>query len=123
MNFEQKLTEAVKEGCRILFGKEMAAPIQPTNPEFEGSHTVVCFALTKTSRKSPEETARLLGEYLTANTYLESKYQAAKVFLIISLNNSFWRVVLNELKNPDEGLAVLKGKEIMVEYSSPNTNK
>ncbi|PGH38257.1 MAG: arginine--tRNA ligase [Candidatus Nephrothrix sp. EaCA] len=123
MNLEQKLAEAVKEGCRILFGKEMAAPIQPTNPEFEGSHTVVCFALTKTSRKSPEETARLLGEYLAANTSLVSKYQAAKGFLNLSLHDSFWRDVLNELKNPDEGLAVHKGKEIMVEYSSPNTNK
>src|SRR6218665_1212784 len=123
MNLEQKLAEAVKEGCRILFGKEMAAPIQPTNPEFERSHTVVCFALTKTSRKSPEETARLLGEYLAANTSLVSKYQAAKGFLNLSLHDSFWRDVLNELKNPDEGLAVHKGKEIMVEYSSPNTNK
>lgn len=123
MNLELQLAEAIKKGGSALFGKEIEAPIQPTNFGFEGSHTVVCFAFTKVSRKSPEETARLLGEYLVANTSIVSKYQVAKGFLNLSMHDSIWCEVLNELKNPDKGLATHQGKEIMVEYSSPNTNK
>jgi arginyl-tRNA synthetase len=97
--------------------------VQPTNPEFEGSHTLVCFPLTKLTRKSPEETARLIGDELVKGK-LFNRYNVVKGFLNLSLTDRMWATTLQAIvRQPDFGQAARHGREIMIEYSSPNTNK
>ena len=124
MNIDHQLRLEIEAAVTGLFG--MAAPslqIQPTNPEFEGSHTLVCFPLTKLSRKGPEETAKLIGEKLSEGK-LVSKFNVVKGFLNLSISDEAWLDSLwGILALPDYGRQPLNGKELMVEYSSPNTNK
>jgi arginyl-tRNA synthetase len=98
--------------------------LQPTNAEFEGSHTLVCFSLTKLSKKSPEETARLVGDYLQTHSEVVSKFNVVKGFLNLSISDSVWANVFASIYS-DTTFDQLpsNGKEMMVEYSSPNTNK
>ncbi len=124
MNVELELRSAIKEVLSELFGSsEQALQIQPTNQEFEGSHTLVCFPLTKLSKKGPEETARMIGEKLVAGK-LVSRFNVVKGFLNLSISDEAWLKVLGSvISNPDYGRQPSNGKELMVEYSSPNTNK
>jgi arginyl-tRNA synthetase len=98
--------------------------LQPTNKEFEGSHTLVCFPLTKVTRKKPEETASAIGEYLLAHSQNVAAFNVVKGFLNIRLTDRVWVEALLEIhNNPAYGQLTPHGEEIMVEYSSPNTNK
>lgn len=98
--------------------------LQPTRKEFEGSHTFVMFPWLKLMGKSPDEGGRLLGEYLVQNLGPVSAYNVVKGFLNISMSDTLWGKTLNDIyANPSYGVVPPHGGKVMVEYSSPNTNK
>ncbi len=125
MNLDLVLRAKVEEAVSSLFHQQTDnLQLQPTNQEFEGSHTVVCFPLTKLSKKSPEETARILGEYLQQHAGIVSKYNVVKGFLNLVVEDKAWVDVFKSIYgNKNYGHLPANGLEIMVEYSSPNTNK
>jgi arginyl-tRNA synthetase len=125
MNLDFQLRSEIQKAVTALFNQQVEQlQIQPTNAEFEGSHTLVCFPLTKMSKKSPEETARMVGEYLQANSGLVSKFNVVKGFLNLTISDIVWAQVFASIyQNPSFGQLPANGKEVMVEYSSPNTNK
>ncbi|MCB0487607.1 MAG: arginine--tRNA ligase [Cyclobacteriaceae bacterium] len=125
MKLDSLLREELGNACQKLFGvKPEQLQIQPTNAEFEGSHTLVCFPLTRVSKKKPEETAQAIGEWLTSNSDTVVRVNVVKGFLNLVLNDKVWVQVLNSiLKEDNYGITPPTGDEIMVEYSSPNTNK
>jgi arginyl-tRNA synthetase len=125
MNLDLALKTEIQSAVAALFTQSLdQIQVQPTNAEFEGSHTVVCFPLTKLSRKSPEETARMVGEQLMANSNVVSKFNVVKGFLNLTIKDSVWAAVFESIySNPTFDQLPSNGKEMMVEYSSPNTNK
>ena len=125
MNLDQTLRLEIQQAVQNLFGQAIDQfQLQPTNQEFEGSHTLVCFPLTKISKKNPEETARAIGDYLVNQTKIVSRYNVVKGFLNLVITDEVWNEVFRSISsNPDFGTLPDTGKEIMVEFSSPNTNK
>jgi arginyl-tRNA synthetase len=125
MNLDSTLRTEISNAISAVFNQTVETiQLQPTSSDFEGSHTVVCFPFTKFSRKGPEETAKMLGEYLVANSPIFEKFNVVKGFLNLTLADSLWVEVLhNIMLNPDYGQLPSRGEEIMIEYSSPNTNK
>ncbi|WP_205511383.1 arginine--tRNA ligase [Longitalea arenae] len=99
--------------------------VNETKPEFEGDYTVVIFALLKTLKKQPEALGNELGQALLAgNTSLFSGFNVIKGFLNLTVSDSWWLQFLKDQYNePDYGRLPRNGKRVMVEYSSPNTNK
>ncbi len=125
MNLDLTLRSEIQKAVTTVFNQTIEQfQIQPTNKEFEGSHTLVCFPLTKISKKGPEETAKLVGEELLKSSGIVSKYNVVKGFLNLVIADSAW-VELFKSIHADKNYPTLSsnGKEIMVEYSSPNTNK
>jgi arginyl-tRNA synthetase len=122
------IQQAVSEQLNKLYQVEVnpsSITINETKPEFEGDYTVVLFALLKTLKKKPEELGNELGQALVAdNSSLFSAFNVIKGFLNLAISDSFW---LNFLKENYNDLAYGRqprnGKRVMVEYSSPNTNK
>jgi len=101
-----------------------AINLQETRKEFEGQVTIVTFPFTKFSRKSPEQTGAEIGEYLKANLPEVAAFNVIKGFLNISIADSYWLDQLYTQILPDTfAVAKPNGKKVMVEYSSPNTNK
>jgi len=125
MNLDLTLRSEIQKAVAALFNQSIeAVQLQPTNQEFEGSHTVVCFPLTKLSRKGPEETARLIGEYLVQHSGMVSRFNVVKGFLNLVLSDRVWLDVFQSIfVHPHYGQLPDNGQEIMIEYSSPNTNK
>lgn len=124
MTLDQKIKSAIAQSVQTLFNFQGDLPVQPTNKEFEGSHTLVCFGLAKVSNKNPEETAKLIGEYLVTNSGIVQRYNVVKGFLNLLLTDKVWAETFESIyANPSYGQFPSNGKEIMVEYSSPNTNK
>lgn len=125
MDLEVVLRNAISSATRTVFGAEAdKIQLQPTNPEFEGSHTVVCFPLTKLSKKGPEETARLLGDHLVAHSGVVNRYNVVKGFLNLVISDGVWLQVFQSIQSDKHyGQRLDNGREVMVEYSSPNTNK
>ena len=126
MDVELELRSAIKDALGSLYGTpEQPIQLQPTNNEFEGSHTLVCFSFAKISRKKPDETAEEIRAYLHLKyPQLISKSNVVKGFLNLSISDATWLNVFSEiLATADFGRQTTSGKEIMVEYSSPNTNK
>ncbi len=126
MNIEKFLYEAVKKSVEALYGAldGEQLQIQKTRKEFEGDYTLVTFPLLKRSRKSPEATATEIGEYMVANCKEVSAYNVIKGFLNISLDSEFWSERFCEICADEEfGKGEPTGRTIMIEYSSPNTNK
>ena len=99
--------------------------MQETRKEFAGDLTVVVFPFTRYSRKSPEETAKELGEYLKQNIEEVETYNVIKGFLNVVISSAYWIEVLNDVAKEEKyGYAKEpSGKTYMIEYSSPNTNK
>lgn len=98
--------------------------LQQTRKEFEGQVTIVTFPFTKLSRKSPEQTGQDIGEYLQANVAEVAGFNIIKGFLNISIADRFWLSIYDStVSKPGFGIAQPNGKKVMVEYSSPNTNK
>ena len=124
MQLDTQIQSEIYKAAQVLFNYSGSLQIQPTNKEFEGSHTLVCFGLAKASKKSPEETAQTIGEYLVSKSGLITRYNVVKGFLNLVVSDSVWVQVFNHLLAQKKiGLADDNGKELMVEYSSPNTNK
>jgi arginyl-tRNA synthetase len=125
MNLDLTLRSEIQKAIQSLFQAEFdQLQLQPTNAEFEGSHTLVCFPLAKLSKKSPEETARLVGDYLQMHSGLVNRYNVVKGFLNLVMHDSVWVNVFESIfANANYGVTPAIGKELMVEYSSPNTNK
>ena len=115
--------EAVKE----LYQQEIAESvinIQETRKEFEGQMTIVVFPIVRFSKQSPEETANAIGEYLVKHVEQISAFNVVKGFLNLSIADQYWIDLFNkELLSDDFGKVKPNGKKVMVEYSSPNTNK
>lgn len=124
MNFI--ITEVVK-GIKQLYNEDVAESlisIQDTRKEFEGQATIVVFPIVRFSKKSPEQTANDLGEYLVANVKEVEAFNVVKGFLNLSIANDYWvNLFNNTLLQPEFGAVVPNGRKVMVEYSSPNTNK
>ena len=126
MNIDKYISEIMLEVVSNLYGEvtPQQIQIQKTRKEFEGDYTLVCFPLLKLSRKSPEATATEIGEAVVAASEHISAYNVIKGFLNLSLSLSFWQARFAEVVAKEEyGRAESTGKTIMVEYSSPNTNK
>jgi arginyl-tRNA synthetase len=125
MNLDLTLRTEIQKAVVALFNQTIEQfQLQPTNVEFEGSHTLVCFPLTKISKKGPEETAKLLGEYLQTNSGIVSRFNVVKGFLNLVVSDEVWIQVFESIfAQANYGIAEPTGRELMVEYSSPNTNK
>lgn len=128
MNVESIISDWCLEGAQAIYGKEVTTSqiqIQQTKKDFEGDYTLIVFPFVKLARKSPEAIGQEIGEYLLANVREISAYNVIKGFLNISLKPEFWASRLNiALGTKNFGFAEPNsGKSIMVEYSSPNTNK
>lgn len=121
------ITEAAVKAVKHLYQTDItpdAIALQETRKEFEGQVTIVTFPFTKFSRKSPEQTGTEIGEYLFGNLSEISGFNVIKGFLNISLRDAYWINQLNDKILPaDFAVFEPNGKKVMVEYSSPNTNK
>ncbi|HMG90414.1 MAG TPA: arginine--tRNA ligase [Chryseolinea sp.] len=125
MSLDHTLRLEIQKAVSSLFSQSVDnLQLQPTNQEFEGSHTLVCFPLTKISKKAPEETAQMVGEHLVQNTSLVERFNVVKGFLNLVLRDKVWLRAFEEIwLNSNYGQLPSNGQEFMVEYSSPNTNK
>ncbi len=128
MTIEKMLTQQVLEAVKACYGVELTdkdVQLQQTRKEFAGDLTVVVFPFTRYSRKSPEETAKELGEYLKQNIEEVETYNVIKGFLNVVISSAYWIEVLNDVAKEEKyGYAKEpSGKTYMIEYSSPNTNK
>lgn len=125
MNLEQSLRSEIQKAITALFNTHVdQLQVQPTNQEFEGSHTLVCFPLTKFSKLKPEETAKVIGDYLMQHSGIVARYNVVKGFLNLVVSDKTWAEAFAFIHaNKNYGQLPDNGKEIMVEYSSPNTNK
>jgi len=127
MNPDVFLSGKAHDAVAALYGQDVdlqLLQLTPTRKEFEGDFTLVTFPLLKISRKSPEDTGREIGEWLGANVPEVAAYNVVKGFLNISIASSYWTETLKSI-DADENFGQLAptGKTIMVEFSSPNTNK
>jgi arginyl-tRNA synthetase len=121
------ITGAVVKAVKELYQTDITADsvnLQETRKEFEGQITLVTFPYTKVSRKGPEQTGAEIGEYLQNEISDIAAFNVVKGFLNISLSDDFWISKLNsEILTDGFAVAQPNGKRVMVEYSSPNTNK
>ncbi|HMR18984.1 MAG TPA: arginine--tRNA ligase, partial [Sphingobacterium sp.] len=124
---QETLIQRTVDAVQVLYGAEIPETqitLQETRKEFEGQITVVTFPMTRFSKKSPEQTGTEIGEYLQGHVTEIAAFNVIKGFLNISLVDSYWISMLNEvILRPDFGQFSQGGKAIMVEYASPNTNK
>ncbi|SDJ52609.1 arginyl-tRNA synthetase [Pedobacter sp. ok626] len=127
MNIEHKIIAATVAAVKELYQQDLPenqVNLQDTRAEFEGQITIVVFPVVRFSKKSPEATATDLGEYLVANIEEVTAFNVVKGFLNLSIADAYWVNLFNtDLLNPSFGVFSPNGKKVMVEYSSPNTNK
>ena len=129
MNIEQKLVASVMSGLKALYGQDVPAAqiqLQKTKKEFEGHFTLVVFPFLRMSKKGPEQTAQEIGEYLQANEPSVSAFNVIKGFLNLTIASSAWIELLNGI-HADAKYGIVAATDnaplVMIEYSSPNTNK
>ncbi|MDE6355031.1 MAG: arginine--tRNA ligase [Prevotella sp.] len=129
MKIESMICSAVIEGVKTLYGAdvpEKMVQLQKTKREFEGNLTLVVFPFLKMSRKKPEETAQEIGEYLAARCEAVAAFNVVKGFLNIVVAPSAWLSLLGDI-DADENFGHRQATDasplVMIEYSSPNTNK
>ena len=124
VNIEEFITSVVARATQELYGVSDNLQIQKTRKEFEGDYTVVVFPLLRASKKSPEATATELGEKIVAATPEIRSFNVIKGFLNLVVDASFWQARFAEIVEAENyGMAEPSGRTIMIEYSSPNTNK
>jgi len=124
INIEEFISSVVTRATEELYGVSDNIQIQKTRKEFEGDYTVVVFPLLRASKKSPEATATELGEKIVASTPEIKSFNVIKGFLNLSIDASFWASRFEEIVSTENyGMAEPSGRTIMIEYSSPNTNK
>ena len=129
MNIEQNLVASIIDALKTLYGSDVAenqVQLQKTKKEFEGHLTLVVFPFLRISRKKPEDTAAEIGAYLKEHTKLVASYNVIKGFLNLSIASEAWIDLLNII-HADEKYGFKPVTEssplVMIEYSSPNTNK
>ena len=125
---EKLLTDTFIKAVKEIYGQdipEKLAAIQKTRPEFEGDFTFVVFPLLRFSKKSPEQTAEELGNYFVSNVKEVEKFNVIKGFLNLSVSKEYWIDFFNANKNKDDygKKPVADTDPVVIEYSSPNTNK
>lgn len=129
MTIEQQIITTAQQAVKTLYGQEVPekmVQLQKTKREFEGNLTLVVFPFLKISRKKPEDTAQDLGEYIKQNCDAIADFNVVKGFLNLVIDSKAWIGLLNEMNsNPKFGeKPVTKNSPlVMIEYSSPNTNK
>ena len=129
MNIEENISKAVVGAVKSLYGIEVAEngiQLQKTKSDFEGDITLVVFPFTKTARKQPEVIGNEIGQWLTENTDIVDKYNVIKGFLNLSISKDNWISTLNNIYNDKKYGTKEETPEsplMMIEYSSPNTNK
>ena len=129
MNLEITLAQSVAEAIKKLYGAEFNTEkiqLQKTRKEFEGDFTLVVFPFLALSKKRPEETAQEIGEYLKANLPIINSFNVVKGFLNLAIAPSYWVELLKHIDATDKWGTTPATEEsplVMVEYSSPNTNK
>ena len=127
MNAESFIALKASEAIKALHGAEVdpsTLQVQPTRKEFEGDYTLVVFPLLRITRQSPDASGNALGEWLCANCEEISAFNSVKGFLNLSLSQLYWHEALESVAaDPDFGVLPPTGRRIMVEFSSPNTNK
>ena len=129
MKIEDKLVASVISGLKALYGQDVPAAqvqLQKTKKEFEGHLTLVVFPFLRMSKKGPEQTAQEIGEYLKANEPAVAAFNVIKGFLNLTVASATWIELLNEI-HADAQYGIVSADEnaplVMIEYSSPNTNK
>ena len=129
MDIEQKLVASVQGALKALYGQEVPAgqvQLQKTKKEFKGHLTLVVFPFLRMSRKGPEQTAQEIGNYLKENTNVVAEYNVVKGFLNLTIASPAWIELLEAIRH-DEKYGLIQANEqsplVMIEYSSPNTNK
>lgn len=129
MKIEDKLVVSVISGLKALYGQEVPekmVQLQKTKKEFEGHLTLVVFPFLKMSKKGPEQTAQEIGEYLKVNDPAVAAFNVIKGFLNLTIASATWIELLNEIQADEQyGLVQVTDASplVMIEYSSPNTNK
>ena len=127
MKLEEDIKIHIKNAFKSIFEAELDSAqlfLQPTRKEFEGTHTFVVFPFLKISQKSPEATAVAIGDFLKSRSGMIKDYNVVKGFLNLEMSTAVWISCLDDmLKNQHWGQLDSNGKKVMVEFSSPNTNK
>jgi len=127
MNIVKIIQEGVVDAVKHLYDSEITAEsvaLNTTRSEFEGDYTVVAFAYARVARKKPEAIAEDLGQYLVENVEQIEKFNVVKGFCNLVISNKFWvNFLADATKNEAYGTHPATGKKVMVEFSSPNTNK
>ncbi len=129
MNIEALISKAAGEAVKALYGMEASEKmlqLQKTRSEFEGNLTLVVFPFVKVAKKSPEQTAQEIGEYLVKNCSAIEKFNVVKGFLNLSIGDGAWLQLLEAI-DKDDNFGMKQATDdsplVMIEYSSPNTNK
>ena len=129
MNVESQISNSIVKAVKELYGADVTAEqaaLQKTKSNFEGNVTLVVFPLLRISHKKPEDTAQDIGEYLARNCEAVADFNVVKGFLNITIASKAWLSLLNDIdKAPRFGEKTANDDSplVMIEYSSPNTNK
>jgi len=127
MSITQNILTTISAGLKSLYSIDLSVEqliLQPTRKDFEGSFTLVVFPFLKSSKKGPEQTGQAIGEYLKSNCVEVADYNVVKGFLNLEIDQQVWIDLLaNEINEEGFGDFAPNGQKVMVEFSSPNTNK
>jgi arginyl-tRNA synthetase len=127
MNIQENIIQGIQQAFKVCFSHDLPLEeisLAPTRKEFEGTYTFVVFSYLKVTKLSPEATGNKIGDFLKENVAGVADYNVVKGFLNLVLNQSVWVDLFQKLiANPTIGQLPANGKKVMVEYSSPNTNK
>ena len=127
MNIYQEIQEQVCKAFPALFGTEIEAAkiiVNETTKDFTGDVTLVVFPLLKLTKKSPEESAKIIGDFLTKQYPYITDYTIIKGFLNLSIHNDYWLNFFTKAATENfQDILPLQTKTVLIEYSSPNTNK
>ncbi len=125
MDIQEDLSKAIQHALAELYQQDMGeVPLQPTKKEFEGTYTFVTFPLTKALRQAPAQIGQRIGAWLVDNSDLVSAFNVVQGFLNLSVADTAWLGLLSEMAGqPEYGAGGKRGQSVMVEFSSPNTNK
>ena len=125
LSIQQSIQKSLQEGLQHLFSIDaQEIVLQETKKEFEGTFTFVVFPFTKQASKAPAQIAQLLGEYMLANNLKIKAFQVVQGFLNLSLQDAVWVEILNGINQDAHPFTLADKKEkVLIEYSSPNTNK
>ncbi|WP_026953857.1 arginine--tRNA ligase [Algoriphagus vanfongensis] len=127
MNIQENIIQGIQLAFQNIYNHDLSLDqisLAPTRKEFEGTYTFVVFPFLKVSRTTPEATANQIGEYLKDSVSEVADFNVVKGFLNLVLNENSWLDVFSKIyANPNLGQLPANGQKVMVEYSSPNTNK